>query len=114
VPPLEPGPQPRRLPATDRPQENSDFVMLINAAIRFFCLALFGLTQSLSIWGRGKQFAGAALIPAHGAAPFCARTFAPSAFEESMRPAKDHEITIRNLSRAVLGARGSENGSVRS
>ena len=31
-----------------------------------------------------------------------------------MRLAKDHEITIRDLSRAVLGARGSENGSVRS
>ena len=31
-----------------------------------------------------------------------------------MRPAKEHEITIRNLSHAVLGARGSENGSVRS
>jgi len=31
-----------------------------------------------------------------------------------MRPAKNHEITIQNLSRAVLGARGSENGSVRS
>ena len=46
--------------------------------------------------------------------PFCARTFALRAFEETMRPAKDHEITIRNLSRAVLGARGSENGSVRS
>jgi hypothetical protein len=34
--------------------------------------------------------------------------------EETMRRAKDHEIAIRNLSRAVLSARGIENGSVRS
>ena len=31
-----------------------------------------------------------------------------------MRRAKDHEIMIRNLSRAVLSARGIENGGVRS
>jgi hypothetical protein len=34
--------------------------------------------------------------------------------EETMRRAKDHEIMIRNLSRAVLSARGIENGGVRS
>jgi hypothetical protein len=34
--------------------------------------------------------------------------------EQTMRPAKDHEITLRNLSRALLSARGIENASGRS
>ena len=34
--------------------------------------------------------------------------------EAMMRPANDHEITIRDQARAVLKARGAESGSVRS
>ena len=44
----------------------SDFVMHINAAIRFFCLALFGPTAAAAGYGAGAQLAGAALFQRTG------------------------------------------------